>query len=289
MKESSRHHYIPQFYIKGFVNDSGDTFVYDKQNDRIWKRQIKPKGIFYDWDRNTVCNDIDESSIIEDKWYQWLDNTCSPIIEKFRLSKNTEDLHDIDNVSGLQFFLINLLWRIPKFDFAFDYLFDNSEKLDSNGKPLKFSNQNTLDGFKKIERALLPNKIIKDIAKQNNTGGFHSKLFDKNQDILLLGDYPMVYRKEPNSFDKIINKEVFIPISSKRLYSISANSGLDFSFSQVTTLNSIIIDQSTRYVCGPDKDFLEKSVEYYKMQTEKLPRSFLIETLFHNKKTEIND
>jgi hypothetical protein len=289
MKKSSRHHYIPQFYIKGFVNDNGDTFVYDKQDDRIWKRQIKTKGIFYDWDRNTVRNDLEESSIIEDEWFKWLDNTCSLIIEKFRLSKNSEDLHNYDNVSGLQFFLINLLWRIPKFDYAFEFLFDKAEKLDSNGNPINFSNQNYLDGFKKVERAFLPNKIIKDITKQNLTSGFYSKLFDENQDVLLLGDYPMVYRNEPNSFDKIISKEVLLPISSKKLYAISASSGLDFSFKKITTLNSIIIDQSTRYVCSPDKDFLKKSVEFYKMQTEKLPRSFLIETLFENSKTQKND
>lgn len=286
MKESSRHHYLPQFYIKGFVNDNGDTFVYDKQEDRIWKRKIKPKGIFYDWDRNTISNDLEESSIIEDKWFKWLDNTCSPIIEKFRFSENSEDLHNNDNISGLQFFLINLLWRIPKFDYAFEYLFEKAEKLDSNGNQINFSNQNSLNGFKKVERALLPNKIIKDIAKQNLTGGFYSKLFDKNQDIILLGDYPMVYRNEPNSFDKIISKEVLFPISSKRLYSISTSSGLDFSFERITTLNTIIIDQSIRYVCSPDKDFLKKSVEYYKMQTGKIPRSFLIETLFENNKKE---
>lgn len=280
MKISSRHHYIPQFYIKGFTNDVGITYVYDKKNDKIWERQIRPKGIFYDWDRNTIYNENDSTSIIEDFWFKTIDNECSDLIEKYRESENTESIHNIDNASKMQFFLIHLLWRLPKFDFAFDYLFENAKKTDSNGEVIKFDSDYKKDGFKKLERLLLPNKIIKQITSRKISGGYYSKLFEKSGDVFLLGDYPMLYRFEPNSFEDIIIKEVLLPISSKRLYFLSRKSELYFDFSRVSTLNTLIIQQSIRFVCSPDKEFLEKSVEYYKKQIEFLPLDFLKEGLF---------
>lgn len=280
MKESSRHHYVPQFYIKGFLNDKGITYVYDKQTDKIWSNEIRPKGILYHRDRNTIYNEKDSSSVIEDFWYKWLDNDCSSIIEIFRESENKEDLHSIDNISKLQFFLIHLMWRLPKFDFAFNYLFENAEKLNSCGEILQFDNALMKDAFMKAERLKLPNKIIKEITNQKQASEFHSKLFVIKSDNFLLGDYPMVYKVEPNSFDNIIAKEVIFPISSKRLYVLSNKPGLNFNFSQTTTLNTLIIEQSVRFVCSPDKSFLEKSVDFYKKQTQLFSLDFLKSKVF---------
>lgn len=264
MKESSRHHYIPKFYIKGFLNEKGIIYVYDKKTNKIRSREIWPKEILFDWDRNTIYNENDSSSIIEDFWYKWLDNYCSNIIETFRESDNTKGLHNIDNVSQLQIFLIHLMWRIPKFDFVFDYLFENAEKLNSNGELLQFDNDHEKDAFMKLERLKLPNKIVKEVSSQMQTGGFYSNLFDIKRDDILLGDYPMVFKVEPNSFDNIIAKELIFPISSKRLWVLSNKPVLSFDFMQATTLNAIIIEQSVRYVCSPNKDFLENSVDFYK-------------------------
>ena len=40
---SSRHHYIPQFYLRGFTNESGNFKIYDVQQ----KRFIKNGKDFY--------------------------------------------------------------------------------------------------------------------------------------------------------------------------------------------------------------------------------------------------
>jgi len=281
MKESSRHHYIPQFYIKGFTNNKGIIYVYDKQSDKIWNRQITPKGIFYDLDRNTIFNENDSSSIIEDYWLKHLDTECSKIVKKFRESKNSTFLHNINDVSRLKFFLIHLYWRLPKIDFAFDYLFENATILNLKGENIKPINKDyKKEGFKKIDRLLLPNKIIRGIKNQRLSGGFYSKLFEKNENIFLLGDYPMLYKTEPTCFDEILNKEVLLPISSKRLYAISNHNSKNFDFSKVTTFNTLIINQSVRYVCGTDKVFLEKSVDYYKKQKQFLPLDYLRDKLF---------
>ncbi len=281
MKESSRHHYIPQFYIKGFTDQSGVTYVYDKKSDKIWERQISSKGLFYEWDRNTVFKENDSSSIIEDYWYKTLDNQYSDVIACFRELENTESLLNTDNISKLQYFMIHLFWRLPMLDYAFDKLFEEAIKTDSDGNIVSFNQDYEKDGFKKLERLKLPNKIIKMVTNKNISGGINSKLFENSNSVYLLGDYPMLYRVEPSSFDDIINKEVFLPISANRLYSISNHSGLSFDFSKITTLNTLIINQSVRYVCSPDKVFLKTSVNYYKKQKQFFPLDYLREKIFN--------
>ena len=51
MEESWRHHYLPQFYIKGFCDESGTITVYNKQYKKFEKKS--PKYIFFEANRNT--------------------------------------------------------------------------------------------------------------------------------------------------------------------------------------------------------------------------------------------
>ena len=52
-KKSSRHHYIPQFLIKGFYNEKNKVFVYDIQKDEILPDTKSSKSVLFEWDRNT--------------------------------------------------------------------------------------------------------------------------------------------------------------------------------------------------------------------------------------------
>lgn len=289
MKKQGKHHYIPRFLIKGFTDSKGEVWVYDKKYDQIKKNPVGPGGIFFEWGRNNLELNGITSSVIETEWFMFLDNFCKTVIKEFQEAKNTELLHSYDNVSKMQYFLLHLYWRLPKTDFAFDNLIKKSKINFKN----KISSQKESDkeleskltaekNFKKIEKVIVPNLIIKELKNYKLPKRFCSKLIDKNNDIFLLGDYPMLFRKEPESFDDIISRDYILPISSKRIYSISQNNCLEFDFSKATTLNTLIIHQSQRFVCSPDKVFLEKSVEYYKKQLGNLPHLYLREKVFEN-------
>lgn len=62
MTLSKRHHYLPQFYIKGFVGNDGKVAVYNKEKDKIDKIRKSPKQLFYEYNRNTF--EIDEKKLI---------------------------------------------------------------------------------------------------------------------------------------------------------------------------------------------------------------------------------
>jgi len=289
MKKQGKHHYIPRFLIKGFTNSGGEVWIYDKKYDQIKKNPVGPGGIFFEWGRNNLELKGDTLPVIETEWFMYLDNFCKGVIKEFQEAKNIELLHNCDYVSKMQYFLLHLYWRLPKTDFAFDYLINKSRIYLKNKVSAQKENDKELESklkadknFKKIERISIPNLIIKELKNYKLPSRFCSKLIDKDSDIFLLGDYPMLFKKEPDSFDDIISRDYVMAISSKRIYSISQNNCLEFEFSKATTLNTLIIQQSQRFVCSPDKAFLEKSVEYYKKQMENLPLSYLREKVFEN-------
>src|SRR4051812_42328228 len=118
-KASTRHHYVPAFYSKGFTNSAGFFYVYDKQTDEIGRKKRSPKSIFFEDDRNTIFFDK-ETSILEDYFFKELDNRSKVAIERLREKPNSVELLSNDNSADVDLFVLNLFWRIPKTDYTFD-------------------------------------------------------------------------------------------------------------------------------------------------------------------------
>jgi len=205
-----------------------------------------------------------KSSVIEDVWFKELDSECSKIVKVFRDGENLESLHSTGNIAEMQYFIINQLWRLPKFDFAFDYLFNNASIINGDGREIVFKNLEEEEFVKSFERINLPSKIIGEIKRHVSTERVMSKLFGRGKGEFILGDYPMLFKKQPISIDEILYQEVFLPISSDRLYSLSSNGDFNFNFEDSIKINTLILNQSRRYVCSHNREFLQKSVSFYK-------------------------
>lgn len=283
MQYSSRHHYIPQFYIKGFAKNS-NLFVNDKKWDSI--KSISPKAIFFETDRNTI--DLDEkSSVLEEEWYKKMDDRCSQVVRNLRENPNEEGLLNNINLADIQFFILCLFWRIPKTDHAFERLFQESEIFFTNKNGKKISDtvkEQVLKqdwSYKKFSRAVITLQALRDFTKK--PGQFYSQLIDKGEDLFLLGDYPMVFKKTPTTFDDLFHTDYYLPISSKRIFCKYENDcELKFDFTKIIKLNAIIINQSVRYVCCSNSEYLERSVAYYKAIKEMFMIPFLQDSIFKN-------
>jgi len=274
-KVSTRHHYIPAFYSKGFTNSSGFFYVYDKQMDEIIRKERSPKSIFFENDRNTMVLDK-ETSILEDHFFKELDNRLKVAIENLREKPNSVELLSNDNSADVDLFVLNLFWRIPKTDYAFDKYIREAKIVftDKNGNQVldeameeRLKND---EGYKKFQRAFLPFKFLKsylDSAEKKSRK--YVQLFEKPDKWFLIGDYPMVFSKTPSTGDDLFETDYYLPISSNRLYyTAHTERELKFEYDMVGRLNVTIIDQSYRYVCGPDFDYLKKCVDYYKALKE---------------------
>jgi len=127
-KNSSRHHYIPQFLISGFTNSNGKLYIYDKIRDKIQNKPKPPKSIFFENDRNTITlPDKSESSIIEDYLFKEIDNTGSMVVKYFQNNELDKIKFTDENNAQFLYFLVCLFWRIPRNDSAVKELVKNAD------------------------------------------------------------------------------------------------------------------------------------------------------------------
>jgi hypothetical protein len=196
---SSRHHYLPQFFIKGFKSPDGHYYVYDKVQGRI-KRYASSESIFFEWHRNTFEEAGKKYTLIEDA-YSKIDSLCAPAIANLRAAPLNEVFNG-DNLAGLTAFVINLFWRIPKSDTVWDEFFKKADIIivDINGKEIydsDFVGQYKASSTMKMgHRAFMITDTVRKIRTLEDVV-INNKLMTSPIDkrgAFLLGDYPLIWR-----------------------------------------------------------------------------------------------
>lgn len=115
MNQSHRHHYVPQFILKEFADESGMLHVYDKQKKAVIKQKRSTKSIFFEHDRNTIEIGGQPSDNIE-KLYAGLDTELSEgYTDLLRRKAFTED-----NFFPVMMLFNLLKWRVPVNDAEFE-------------------------------------------------------------------------------------------------------------------------------------------------------------------------
>lgn len=282
--KSSRHHYLPEFYIKGFTNSKGLVFVYDKEKDEI-TGQKPPKSIFFEWDRNTVIRGSVKDSIIEDKLYGLTDSTCSPAFKYYTEQENVTGIHNIDYLGKLKIFAVNLYWRLPANDQIFeDHWSSVKDKLSEEYQMLEIIPDELTR--KKLYRSNLDSRSLSIASKAGNKD-FHDKLFDFQGPKLILTDNPVIYRKTPHTFEQVVYSDMAFAISSNRLFFEMDQSGVLTDNAVAYCYNAIAIEQAEKYVCSCDESVLNESVEIYKKAKSRQTFPMLREWLFKSTYTPI--
>jgi hypothetical protein len=259
---SSRHHYIPQFLIKNFVDKNGMLYVYDKKKDEILSKQKAPKSLFFELNRNTVelTNEL-KSSILEDTVYSEIDTKMSKVIKYFQ----TEDLKNIDfkfeDTASLTFFLISLFWRIPKTDYASEDVIKRSIIHSENEEVEKLKENLAL---KKILRAGLFKHHVDEICQFGRKVTKWRNIHQNKKTTYVIGDYPFLLRRETNLFREFTDIDLLFAVSSTRIYSETNEKLSKFTSLNSNCYNAGIIHQSVNYVACADKDVLTNSVNFYK-------------------------
>lgn len=116
MNETSwRHHYIPEFYLKGFTSISGKFKIYDVRKKQFKKdgQWFNPRSYFFEENANTLINSNEKGDLIE-KRYSTIDDRIAKIFEK--INKSTQkDKFGVsgDDIAQLQYFVSVMYRRIP--------------------------------------------------------------------------------------------------------------------------------------------------------------------------------
>lgn len=270
-KLSTRHHYIPQFLIKGFTNDENLLFVYDKQKDKIFPEPRSPKSIFFENGRNTVSfPDSRKSSHWEDDFFQKLDNENSLAVRKLQIDEvKNIDLGDEIFSGNFLFFLINLFWRLPITDFAFE---DLMERVKIESKDIDSEELRKEDWYRKSLRANLFSHTINEIgATKPPTKECYQKLSEFENDVFVLGDFPILYKSVPKLFSDLGYMDFLFAVSSKRIFSQTLEPIKNFTTKNATLFNVYIVEQSVKYVVSRNYELLNKSVLEHKRISEQIP------------------
>lgn len=99
---SKKHHYIPQFYLRGFTDGNGYFTVYDKQLNVF--RKSRPENEFYEKFRNTT-NLGGEKSVIVENMYSNLESVSAVTIAAIEKSTHTDKIITSETIVGLKFFV----------------------------------------------------------------------------------------------------------------------------------------------------------------------------------------
>jgi hypothetical protein len=111
---SRRHHYLPEFLLKGFAGNDGKLFVYDKHTGRFWKNTAVPKQVFYRYNQNTFTIGDEETDFVE-TLYTKFDNDFAPVYDRILQMPGPVELNIDDTVSVLLFVAVSF-YRVPAND-----------------------------------------------------------------------------------------------------------------------------------------------------------------------------
>ncbi len=276
---SIRHHYIPIFLIKEFSNKDGLLYIYDKSKDKILDNLRSPKSIFFENERNTVkIDDAKKTSLIEDEFYKKLDDTSAKYIKCLQTSKIVPELLSDDNLAQLQFFIINLFWRLPLTDFAAKDLIKRAEINSIGIDPEELRKD---EGWNKIQRMGLYKETIKQMTNSpTKRESIYVKIAEFEEDIFVIGDYPLIFKNQLSKFTDLVEDDYFIALSSKRILSSSLKPLVKLTKRMSLNYNAAIIDQSKKYIASNNLNLLQVSVDFYKVLKEKHIHYFVKNRLF---------
>lgn len=259
--KSSRHHYIPEFLIRGFTNEDGKVFLFDRRQDKILTKERPPKSVFWEKDRNTMKVGDFKTSIIEEATYQPIDNGGSEAIKFLRNVNLKNDEIPITYAYKLDIFLLNLFWRIPNSDKAYDLIYD----ILNYDLPEKDKQKEWL---KKHQKPIIFKHSINQVQENNSEVLHEFRFVEFDRESFILSDNPTLYEREPEKHIDLDNFQYLFPISGKRGFIKSIKGNIEefkrLERKHALVYNFLSIAQCKRYAVSGDFELLKKSVELFR-------------------------
>ncbi len=266
MAKSKRHHYIPQFFLRGFTNEAGEYFIYDKIKDEI--RKSKPINTFFENKRNTGRLGNTEDDFLENL-YARFDTRTAPFIEELRKMTSTNYTLHPETLARLKMFIPQLFWRIPKNDENLERIIDSIpfeatgfKIVNHEGKPVSHDIQSKLkdvDYFRKMYHILIP-FITHNNIYRNNEYDTWKVYFRENKSIL--GDNPII-TKALTDFGCLTREIIFPVCSDKFLIHTRQPKPLNLPPLFIFELDLLMIIQAKRFVCCADEKYLNTLINRF--------------------------
>ena len=290
---TKKHHYLPRYYLRGFTDNEGGFFVYDKRADKIFP--TSPDAFFFENDLNTVTLPNGNTSDFLEEMYTDIENDSWKYLDSVRESTPDLPIQLMDKMH-LFLFLLFLHWRLPS-NIGF------VEELSATF----FHGNNVTDYFKLVSKTsdTVPKEIIEEISGSpafkktakmivpfapffKDTHWSHGLVnwqfchTGDGKNWYIVGDNPIVTHGH-NDHDPVnCLKEFIFPVSGKVLL-LSVNRPMSGTLPPdfVIQYSIAIIERARRFVACPNKDFLEAMVKHYKLYVQYDKTGIIIDELFN--------
>lgn len=267
MTLSKRHHYLPQFYLRGFTNIDGEYYIYDKQTEEI--RKTNPLNSFFENNRNSSFIK-DEKSVLLEEMYTHFDTITAPEFEKIRSATVEDFVLEPEILHRVKMFITQMYWRIPENDQEFEKLVDQLTfaeagfdfKDTKTGKSLATKELQdefkSIDIFRKMYRLFLPLISTRNEYKEGDHDNW--RVYFRANKMQLTSDNPLIII-EFVDFGSL-NGELFFPLTcNKIMVHTKQPKPKELSSMFLLDLDMMIIQQATRFVCCSDKEYLKYLVD----------------------------
>lgn len=266
MNISRRHHYLPEFYLKGFTNSQGLFAVYSVPKNRIKRNLQPPSSHFFVKDRNSMRLNGAMTDIPE-RAYSIVDNRMAGIFQKLQACQGVPKL-SVHEMTGLYHFLSNLFWRNPAADAQFEKtvdlsnvrnLFSQTFRQASTGLPEPvlddkdlISLMRPLAGTISIEKSKAQN--FRDWGILYNPKG-----------VFICSDRPFIARDTSNIF----GSDFIVPLTKHHLLIKTAQPIPRVPPIIAYFIQLALVQQAKDYCASPDRELIQAILDdpsYYTME-----------------------
>lgn len=290
-KLSWRHHYIPKFYLNGFVSKNGSFKIYDVKKGQFVKngKEFFPESYFFEKHSNTMFSPSSNDDFLEN-YLGDLDNDVAEIFNRINRSssKNNFNINDND-IARLQYFLGVMYWRNPSNYEEIKHLI-KSKTLNQLGL-LILNKYNEINMDDEIEKRLksdinffkalkfwLPNYLFPTGFKC--TTPLHIIPFLKGLPAVC-SDNPII-SYNPMSFQVYLDDFIF-PINSTKVF-IRGGKLKTLSMKVKIAIDMIVYKQAKEYVSCTEEKYIEQLDALFEKDFKNINelRQYVFNQVFHN-------
>lgn len=259
---SKKHHYIPRYYINGFLGNDNEMFVYDKSKDQIRNKKTGSRGVFYEENRNSLQLENKEFISLFEEIYCLLDDTL-PATIKLLISDVQELPHQLqkDLIASMNIFIVDLFLRNKNNDAFYDEKFNSAEIQFVNNHLNKYAEETkVIPGFKQLFRAKLFITYLEEFLNGDPNQITRFQLLNFPSEQVCIGDNPILFLLEDKETIDLHRSPLIIPICKTKIYLRNVQRKSPFGYEHVSILNALIIDQSSQLICCSNRKALEVDI-----------------------------
>lgn len=267
---SWRHHYIPQFYLNGFLSSNNTFKIYDVEKCHFIKNgmDVYPRSYFFEKGGNTLSNEEGSSDIIESN-YAKLETKVSDIFNRINSNSaiNKFGINDYD-IAALQHFVGMMYWRNPtNYKEIKDII--KSKTLRNLGLILKDKSGSSIEDDE-IENRIKENHNFFTIMKFWFAMVSYPETISCNTPLHIISlqpglpsvcsDNPIIC-KNPDTF-RVYTDDFILPLNNTKLFIRGELSQLCMTSVKVE-IDCLIFKQARKYVSCTDEIYINMLNELY--------------------------